>query len=454
MMAYRKQKSKRGVLQRFVKRTVAGKRARGLIRRTEFKTHAELEEMQFRMLRRIVEYSWNNIQGYRELWEATNFHPSKLKSLSDYHLIPIIEKNDIRGELLLFSNSKVQDKVLRYTGGSTGNPFSFYTDVQDSASTNEFIHDVWRCRYKKLPSSPIRTSLRGDKIKGLFEFRPKHGLVLSTYQLTEKNVDQYVKLIDDYGKTGLLHAYPSSAYLLARLMEQQRLKLRERFKLIALGSEKLYPFQLDMIKRHLGDNITHWYGMAEGVCLAGYCKHIDKFHIYPQLCIAEVLDENDNPVEKGEVGEVVGTNFWNYVTPLIRYRSGDRAVLGDNKCDECGRNYQLLDSIEGRNQECFYDTDLQPVICTGYYFLMSRFENVVDSQYIQDVPGEVGLLIVKSKSYSQKDEDEIKKALETMYRGRIKFHVKYVDSLERSATNKIRFLIQNINREEVKARCE
>lgn len=269
--------------------------------------------MQFRMLRRIVEYSWNNIQGYRELWEATNFHPSKLKSLSDYHLIPIIEKNDIRGELLLFSNSKVQDKVLRYTGGSTGNPFSFILMCK-IAHLPMSLFMMYGDAATRSPSSPIRTSLRGDKIKGLFEFRPKHGLVLSTYQLTEKNVDQYVKLIDDYGKTGLLHAYPSSAYLLARLMEQQRLKLRERFKLIALGSEKLYPFQLDMIKRHLGDNITHWYGMAEGVCLAGYCKHIDKFHIYPQLCIAEVLDENDNPVEKGEVGEVVGTNFWNYVT--------------------------------------------------------------------------------------------------------------------------------------------
>ena len=454
MMARRKKEYKRGVLQRFVKRAVAGKRARSLIRRTEFKAHAELEEMQFGMLRKIVEYSWNNIQGYRDFWKAANFHPSKLKSLSDYHLIPIIEKNDIRGDLLLYSNRKVQDKVLRYTGGSTGQPFSFYTDVQDTASTNEFILDVWRCRYEKLPSSPVRTSLRGDKIKGLFEFMPKQGLVLSTYQLTEKNVDQYVKLIDDYGKTELLHAYPSSAYLLARLMEQQKLQLKERFKLIALGSEKLYPFQLDMIKRHLGSNITHWYGMAEGVCLAGYCKHVDKFHIYPQLCIAEVLDESDDPVVKGEVGEVVGTNFWNYVTPLIRYRSGDRAVLGDDKCAKCGRSYQLLDSIEGRTQECFYDTDLQPVICTGYSFLMSRFENVVDSQYIQDVPGEAGLMIVKSKSYSQKDEDEIMKALETMYRRRITFHVRYVDSLERSATNKIRFLIQNVKVEDVKRGAE
>ncbi len=454
MMAQMRKEYRRGVLYRFIKRTVAGKRARSLIRRTEFKTHAVLEEMQFMMLRKIVGYSWKNIQGYREFWEAANFHPSKLTSLGDYHLIPIIEKNDIRGSLHLFSNSKVQDKVLRYTGGSTGNPFSFYTDVQDTASTNEFILDVWRCRYEKLSSSPVRTSLRGDKIMGLFEFKPKHGLVLSSYQLTEQNVDQYVKLIDDYGKTDLLHAYPSSAYLLARIMDQQRLSLKERFKLIALGSEKLYGFQLDMIRKHLGDNITHWYGMAEGICLAGYCEHVDKFHIYPQLSIAEVLDANDNPVEKGEVGEVVGTNFWNYVTPLIRYRSGDRALLGDDKCDKCGRNYQLLDSIEGRTQECFYDTDLQPVICTGYSFLMSRFENVVDSQYVQDLPGEVNLMIVKSKCYTQRDEDEIKNALEIMYRGRIKFHVKYVDSLERSATNKIRFLIQNVKGNDVKRGAE
>jgi len=78
----------------------------------------------------------------------------------------------------------------------------------------------------------------------------------------------------------------------------------------------------------------------------------------------------------------------------------------------------------------------------------------VDSQYVQDLPGEVNLMIVKSKCYTQRDEDEIKNALEIMYRGRIKFHVKYVDSLERSATNKIRFLIQNVKGNDVKRGAE
>ena len=63
-------------------------------------------------------------------------------------------------------------------------------------------------------------------------------------------------------------------------------------------------------------------------------------------------------------------------------------------------------------------------------------------------------MVVKSKSYSQKDEVEIMRALETMYRGRIKFHVRYVDSLERSSTNKRRLLIQNVKGNNVKQGTE
>ncbi|MBK6901205.1 MAG: hypothetical protein IPH09_18735 [bacterium] len=51
--------------------------------------------------------------------------------------------------------------------------------------------------------------------------------------------------------------------------------------------------------------------------------------------IVEILDGND-PCEPGRMGELVITELNDYAMPLIRYRTGDYAMIAVKPCS-CGR---------------------------------------------------------------------------------------------------------------------
>lgn len=74
-----------------------------------------------------------------------------------------------------------------------------------------------------------------------------------------------------------------------------------------------------------------------------------EYHIDTNGFFCEILDpETGAPVAMGEAGELVVTDFTNFGTPLIRYRSGDRARFSDTPC-ACGAPGPLL-SVTGRIQ--------------------------------------------------------------------------------------------------------
>jgi phenylacetate-CoA ligase len=67
-------------------------------------------------------------------------------------------------------------------------------------------------------------------------------------------------------------------------------------------------------------------------------------HIIADNMLVEIIDEEGN---SAETGEVVITDFFNYATPMIRYRVGDFATLSQDNCP-CGRTLPILKGIHGR----------------------------------------------------------------------------------------------------------
>jgi len=80
------------------------------------------------------------------------------------------------------------------------------------------------------------------------------------------------------------------------------------------------------------------------------CKHGKGGHQNPKLLILEVIDENNNAVENGGLGEVIVTTLGVEGMPLIRYRTGDLCNVYYDPCD-CGRISPRLGPIVGRKQQ-------------------------------------------------------------------------------------------------------
>jgi len=124
------------------------------------------------------------------------------------------------------------------------------------------------------------------------------------------------------------------------------------FKALFLGSENLYDWQRERIRRAFPNSKQFsWYGHAEKTVLAMECEESSSYHNWPFYGMTEILDENHTEVKVGESGEIIGTSFWNYATPFIRYRTMDRPAKVRADVSIAAGSFNLIDSIEGRLQE-------------------------------------------------------------------------------------------------------
>jgi len=178
--------------------------------------------------------------------------------------------------------------------------------------------------------------------------------------------------------------------------------------------------------------------------LAGECEESTLYHIFPEYGIVELIGRDGQPVEEpGVMGEVVATNLTNYVCPLIRYRTMDLATAAEGTCT-CGRQYPLLERVEGR---------LQEFIVTGRGDLLSgitmnidtdAFDNVKQFQFYQERVGEVILNIVKKPAFDDSDAEYLYQEVSRSCGDDVTVVLRYVDNIPLTARGKYRYFIQNL----------
>lgn len=415
------------------------------IKSTENFDQDTLKNFQLKKLKEIVSYAWENIDGYRQLWSENNFYPSKLVTLKDIEQIPFITKEVLRNNLGQFTNKKGKGFQIT-TGGSSGSPFGFYVSRKNLIIEQAFISDIWSRCDSELNFYSKSVVLRGNITKGLYEFDPLKGLILSSYNINKTNAALYVNLINDV-KYPILQAYPSSLYLLAKYIKQTGIMLKHQFKLIALGSEPLFDFQRELINDVFVSKIVHWYGQSEMVVLGGNCSKSNAFHLYPQYGITEIVKSNNQIASNGEIGEIVGTSFWNLKTPFIRYRTNDFAELGDDCCSLCGLNYQILRKIEGRLQDLVVDNDRNVITLTALIFAQhfNAFKNIKQIWLEQNKIGKVIINISPTENFDSGDKEEIIKKIKKASNFKIQpsITINHVPPL--TSSGKIKFLVQNLD---------
>jgi len=161
----------------------------------------------------------------------------------------------------------------------------------------------------------------------------------------------------------------------------------------------------------------------------------------------ELIGKNDELITKeGEVGEIVATGLNNYIMPLIRYRTMDRAQLSNGKC-KCGRNYSMIKEVEGRLQDLIVTKDKRLVAITSILAaekLFEGFPKVRQAQFIQEKEGEMTIKIIPGDQYSKKDEMKILTSLKKLIGGGLDTKIEYVDHIPRTKAGKHRYLIQKL----------
>jgi phenylacetate-CoA ligase len=145
----------------------------------------------------------------------------------------------------------------------------------------------------------------------------------------------------------ILAAYPS---VLRQFAEEQTAgRLRIPLRQVASSAEALTPEVRRRVEQAWNVKVYNTYGATEYAPIAAECRH-GRMHLLEDGALIEVADER-GPVPQGVLGNRVLLTVLDRPTqPLIRYEISDMVRSIEGQC-ECGRPFQLIDTIEGRRED-------------------------------------------------------------------------------------------------------
>jgi phenylacetate-CoA ligase len=145
-----------------------------------------------------------------------------------------------------------------------------------------------------------------------------------------------------------LGAYPSLASLLA--VEQLEGRLRIAPRVVTTTSEVRTEEMTANIRAAWGVDPFDLYGTTESI-FAGDCEHHGGMHVFEDLALVDVVDEDGEAVPEGVAGaKLLVTSFIKRTQPLLRYELSDMATRTTAPCP-CGRPFARMVSVEGRSDE-------------------------------------------------------------------------------------------------------
>ncbi len=175
----------------------------------------------------------------------------------------------------------------------------------------------------------------------------------SVIPISAGNTRRQIQIMQDF-KTTALVCTPSYALKMADVMMDMGINpngLSLRYGLF--GAEPWSEKMREEIGERLGILATDNYGLSEvmGPGVAGECQECKGLHVNEDHFLVEVLDpETLDPVEPGDVGELVITTLTKEAFPVVRYRTRDLTRMITEPCP-CGRTLHRIQRIMGRTDD-------------------------------------------------------------------------------------------------------
>ncbi len=401
-------------------------------------------------LGKLLDFAYRTVPGYRLLWDDAGVKPADVRRPEDLAILPFTTKELLRDNERDFVSRAIPARAMHYesTSGSTGIPFGFFHTALNDAKEDAFLHlameeQGWRNRDLV---AVLRGGFNGTRERFWKLDRLSRSLFLSSYFLDSESYQSYRDLVTRFSPLHL-RAYPSSALILSDLVIEHGDAGRLDFRSIILGSENVLDWQKERIRQAFPRaRLFSFYGQTEQVVLAVQCLGSEKYHVVPFYGYAELVGADGAEVAEGETGEIVGTSFWSFATPFIRYRTADNAVKGPAGCEKCGRAFPLLDRLDGRALEQLVTRTGRQVPLTRVASIHSHlFDHIGQFRFYQDEPGRVRLKIVAKTSYTQEDEREFLHALGAKLGDDIDVEIVHVREIPRGARGKHSFLDQKLH---------
>ncbi len=154
--------------------------------------------------------------------------------------------------------------------------------------------------------------------------------------------------LDAYRPTFIL-GYPTTLALLAEEQLAGRLHLAPRT--IITSSEVCTERMADVIRTAWNVTPFNCLGLTELGITAVDCSRHEGLHLFEDLALVEVIDDDGRPVPDGSPGaKLLVTNLGNRVQPIIRFEVSDLVTVTSAPCP-CGITFRRIVALDGRSDD-------------------------------------------------------------------------------------------------------
>jgi phenylacetate-CoA ligase len=341
------------------------------------------------------------------------------------------------------------------TGGSTGEPLTFYVSNTSRAFDRATLYRLYRwCGADRGdPVFSVWGNLTGgsDWKSRMRVLKRRYISRTRTLDAFQMNPDTQQRFIADmrHSRPMILRGYTSALVNLAQFAEENGFELPRPCALVTTA-EPLFPEQRLILSQAFCAPVYDQYGCAEVNGVAMQCEELDGLHISEEHVVVEILDENNQPVPPGVTGRVVLTNLDNEVMPFIRYDSGDVGSLRATPCS-CGRSLSVMEPVQGRTVDMIQGLNGNHVYGTFFYQVLNAlgwFERlpVFEFQVVQTTAARLSVLLVSGRPPEAAERRQFIERLRE-YLGPMEIQLRQVESLQRSRAGKLRYTIRQWNAE-------
>ena len=374
----------------------------------------QLLDHQERRFRELLEFVFTRSPFYREYYASHGIRRTDLPEIGVRDL-PMTDKTLLMENFDRISTDPVLRRGLLEPWLTTGRETLYegrYVVVHTSGSSGSlgiFVFDkaAWtRIRGVIMARAAIAMAdnpLRRTRIALCAATHGRFGAVTGMKTLPKFFRVQLCSVLDPLSRTvetlnrfqpDTIVGYATTLNDLACAARDGRLRIRPRA--ISSAGEILTDEAASAIEKAFGTRPIDMYASSESACLALQMPGRRGLSLMEDEHILELLDDDEESIAPGEVGQVVMTSLYNRVIPLVRYRMGDYVTRGERDPEDMFDN---ILRVEGRVNDALPvalddgSVDrIHPIVLSEFFVpgaqkfqFVSEFPSQVKIRYVADI---------------------------------------------------------------------
>jgi phenylacetate-CoA ligase len=418
----------------------------GMMRRLRFLEAAQwwdadrLYPHRDRLLRETLEVAFREVPFHRRLFDEQGLSPADIRTAADLVRLPTVSKEMMRAEYPHgVTRPTGHQTYVTASSGSTGANFFVVEDAPTAgwyraSSVLAFQWAGWRIGEPHMQAGMTTTRS--------FDRRLKDALLRCHYMyaadLSDAALDANLAILES-NRIEHLWGYPGSLYHLAARAEE--VGWNRPLRSVVTWGDTLYPHYRSTIERAFRTRVHDTYGCGEGMQISAQCGYGQTYHVHSLDVVVETVDDDGTPVPPGSPGHVLLTRLHPGPMPFVRYRIGDVGTLEASGPCGCGRGFDRMHSIQGRDTDVVVTPDGNRLIVHFFTGILEHFAEIESFQVVQTRPDAITVRVVPASGFSAGTERRIVEALARKGSGSLAIHVEPVAEIPLPPSGKRRFVI-------------